>query len=179
MKKTSRLLVIDASVICAAGPVGAEHPISAHCRDILKAIYEICHRCTVTKALRIEWNAHSSRFSQFWRVQMTKRGKLLDAPDRESGTLRHRICAALPVERWPTAAKDLHLVEAAIAAQRVIISCDDRARRAFAVACSEVPELGRICWVSPATDGEDIIKWLRGAAPSLREWNLDPARERA
>src|SRR5271165_1159009 len=67
---TSKLLVVDASVMRAAGGEEATDPAPAHARDILKAILTICHRVCVCAELREEWKRHQSRFARRWLTQM-------------------------------------------------------------------------------------------------------------
>lgn len=46
--KVSKLLVIDTSVVGAAGGPDATYPTSVHCRDFLQAVLDICHRVVIT-----------------------------------------------------------------------------------------------------------------------------------
>ena len=76
---TSKVLVVDASVMRAAGGEGATDPaVFAHARDALEAILTICHKICVSPELREEWKRHRSRFAQLWWRQMYARRKVID-----------------------------------------------------------------------------------------------------
>lgn len=183
MARPSRRLVIDATVIRAAGARNATNAESIRCRDLLQLVLESSHHCVVGAALRREWQDHASGFSSFWIRRMYARSKISGFKSNPEQDRQEHIRAALdgiyPPAAWPEIAKDIHLIEAALANDRVIISADKRARRAFAAACQQIREIGPICWVEPATHGDLLFRWLRGDAAAPRDWNLDPARESA
>ena len=63
--------------------------------------------------------------------------------------------------------KDAHLIEAAVDADRRVISCDDTVRRLYRRVAPKVDDLREIVWVNPTkTAGEKPIPWLRGGAPA-------------
>jgi len=70
--------------------------------------------------------------------------------------------------------KDIHLVEAALACDHVIVSLDEDARRRFARASGQVEELRRVAWVNPARDAADVLDWLRAGARAERSRRLAP-----
>ena len=80
--------------------------------------------------------------------------------------LRQKIVRANPAER-PLAAmeKDLHLIEAARATDRRIVSLDDTARRLFSSVSANIGELREILWVNPAIETETPIQWLKEGSP--------------
>ena len=169
----SRLLVVDATVIRAAGD-STEYPISTTCRDILKDILDICHRCAINKQLRTEWLDHASRYARLWLVQMNSRGKIRYLPESDPRDFSNRILDALPSQQKKVAYKDLHLIIAAHLAEKIVISQDKRARGAFAACCHAVAELAVIQWLDPAADGERIRMWLSGEGEPQAEWSLAP-----
>ena len=59
-RRTSRRLVIDASVVHAAGPEGATFPTSKNCRDFLKAVLTICHNVVMTPEIGKEFESITS-----------------------------------------------------------------------------------------------------------------------
>lgn len=66
-------------------------------------------------------------------------------------------------------AKDLFLVEAALATDGIIVSRDDVAREYFRRAAAETDRLKSVIWVNPATD--DLSLWLEGKGkptPSMK-----------
>ncbi len=63
--------------------------------------------------------------------------------------------------------KDLHLIEAALATDRIVVSLDERARRELAVDASK-----DIVWVNAVLEGGHAVYWLRNGAPDKEEWKL-------
>ena len=60
--------------------------------------------------------------------------------------------------------KDIHLIHAALAADRSIVSCDEIARQLFGNASAAVPDLSSIVWVNPDREAESPIQWLENGA---------------
>lgn len=161
-----RRLVIDTSVLRSAGGENAVHPTSAHCRAVLFAILQICHKATVSAELRAEWDKHQSKYATQWRSAMRKKGKLIETKLTEKTGLRNKVLQVH--QQAPTkqeaALKDFHLVEAAIEADWIVISLDDTVRQIFAEACEIGDKLSEVVWVHP--DDGDILTWLEdGAMP--------------
>jgi hypothetical protein len=59
--------------------------------------------------------------------------------------------------------KDIHLIEAALAGDRIVISLDDEARKHFARASSVVSMMRDVVWRNPATE-VDLEVWLENGA---------------
>jgi hypothetical protein len=57
-------------------------------------------------------------------------------------------------------AKDLLLVESALATDAIVVSRDDAARDCFRRAAAEIGRLRAVVWVNPVTD--DLTLWLEG-----------------
>lgn len=71
------------------------------------------------------------------------------------------------------ALKDLHVVSAALLTDRVILSCDDHARAAFA-ALQAPPSLNDLLWANPHGDAAAILDWLGRGAPDEADYRLIP-----
>jgi hypothetical protein len=171
-----RRIVIDADVARSAGPSGDSQSRPARCARFLESLRDICHLKVLTGALRKEWRSHRSGFFQEWRVSMWARGshKVAETELRIDVTWREGILrtAATPADRAEME-KDLHLVEAALATDGIIVSCDEAARRRFAQAARTVRQLRNVVWVNPARmDGEAAREWLEAGAPPRDEWKL-------
>jgi hypothetical protein len=172
--KNSKLLVIDASVLKASGDENAIYPTSKHCYQFLQNVLEICHRAVLTRALETEWNNHTSRFGQAWRGKMERRGKLIRIKSLEDSDLRAKIYMAdillenLTENQRSQVKKDIHLIEAALATDKIVVSLDDNtARRFFTLAAQgveELSELKAIAWINPDKPEESSIAWLKGGA---------------
>ena len=62
--------------------------------------------------------------------------------------------------------KDFHLLQAALATDRTVISLDETVRRLFVHASQQVGEIRDIIWVNPdRTAEEQPIEWLQNGAP--------------
>lgn len=183
--KNSKLLVIDASVLKASGDENATYPTSKHCYQFLQNVLEICHRAVLTRALETEWNNHKSRFGQAWRGKMERTGKLVRIKSLEDSDLRAKIYMTdiflanymaeilsenLTEKNRLEIKKDIHLLEAALATDKIVVSLDDNtARRFFTLAAQgveELSELKAIAWINPDKPEESPIAWLKcGANP--------------
>lgn len=177
-KRTSRRLVIDASVVQAAGPEGATFPTSKNCRDFLKAVLTVCHQVVLTPDIGDEWKTHLSRFSRMWRVSMEAKKKVYRPPGSVvDDELRAKISrAASSQEERSTLSKDTFLIEAALATDCAIAALDDTALRAFRKAANSVREIGRIVWVNPDKTDERPIAWLEKGARIERTRQVRPNR---
>lgn len=171
--KRSRQLVIDASVARAAGGEGATYPVSKQCRDFLKTTFSAGHRAVFTTLVRKEWKKHESAFAQTWRASMMARKKLsvVDAP--EDADLRDEIDSLATSERDRLAMiKDIHLIEAARATDRTVISLDERVRQLFAAAAPRVRVLKAIVWANPGHEIDGCTAWLEDGAPPEKHRRL-------
>src|ERR1700730_3874163 len=120
MATASKRLVIDASVAAAAGQT--IKPASRRCRECLLVVLKISHRLVMTPPLASEWDAHQSLFAARWRAEMRSRGKIVSLTSVLHESLRSQVPATGAVQ------KDLHLVEAALGVDRIVLSLDDNAR---------------------------------------------------
>jgi hypothetical protein len=171
--KTSKRLVIDASIARSSGDENAVFPTSKRCRDFLLATRDICHQAVMTAAIREEWNRHQSRFARAWRVSMVARRKLhiIDVPADEQ--LREKISQATTKTRDREAMlKDTHLIEAAIATDQILVSLDETVRVLFTEAVGRIGEIRRICWANPDKIEEGCINWLEGGAKNEKRRQL-------
>ena len=145
---SSRLLVIDASVVRAAGET--IHPVSSACREYLLAIRRICHRVGMTEKIREEWDRHMSRFTRKWRRSMAARRK----PDvRLTPANIHLNISEFSAHAQATIEKDRHLLEAASAADNVIVTLDESFKKALAETPSGTSLLNSVRWFNPVKDG--------------------------
>jgi hypothetical protein len=167
--KRSKRLVIDASIARACGQPGAIHPTSAHCRNFLENVLSICHCVVMTPEIRAEWRKHNSRFAKTWMTQMVARRKLTAVQILPDQDLREQL------ETWADTykqreeiVKDIHLLEAALANDQIIVSLDENtARRYFTQAAQKIKVLRPIIWVNPdKIEPEQPIAWLLAGAPT-------------
>jgi len=171
-KKESKRLVIDASVARSTGKATTPHPTGQRCRTFLYAVFDCGHLLVMTPDIRDEWNKHQSGDASQWRRMMVAKRRLYwikEVPEyQELWDTMDRL--ARGSKQREEMFKDIRLIEAAIAADRRIISLDDNtARQYFADAAKELDELKTIIWVNPDKPEENAIAWLSAGAPDDRD----------
>jgi len=149
------VIVVDASVVRAAGET--EHPVSSACRGCLLAILAICHRVGITPESSEEWKRHMSRFSRKWRLSMAGR--------RKAPTTVEPANAPLQLDNYTEKAraaieKDRHLLEAALAADRIIVTLDESLKSALKQCPDGITLLKTIRWIHPVGDGRRALETL-------------------
>ncbi len=169
----SKVLVVDANILRGAGPKHSVHPSSTACRETLMAIYRICHRVTVTSEIEIEWNKHEGNFARAWRTWMALKGKIISSKSFASNKLKDKIAKCLSESEVATLEKDMRLLEAALHADGIVISLDDRTKNKLHRAV-EVVALKKVCWENPADDIEKTLSWLESGAKYDRKRCISP-----
>ena len=169
VKKVSKCLVIDASVARAAGGEDATNPTSKNCRDVLEAVREICHKLVMTPEIKEEWNEHQSYFAKRWRSSMAAKKKFIYRQDiAVDNELWNLIKTYSETEKQQKAMeKDLLLIEAAIATDKIVISLDEKVKELFVKAAVDIERLKEVAWVNPDvenTEEEGAIAWLKNGA---------------
>ena len=169
----SKELVIDASVARASGGKEATAPTGVATRDFLLEVNTTCHKAVMTPAIRDEWDKHQSNFARKWRRSMMARKKLKLVRLEESEYLRQKIdLINIPHASKTAMLKDCHLIEAAIATDRRIISLDDAVRKLFSVASHNIEEIKDVLWVNPVHDSARVMAWIKEGAPVKLEWQF-------
>ncbi|BAI62284.1 conserved hypothetical protein [Methanocella paludicola SANAE] len=155
-------LVIDACVGHASD--------SKVCRDVLNTVYTHKYHVVMSEQLWDEWKRHKGRFAVSWMKAMADKGRLLRKAIETNDDIRNKIRSSIAAKKDPTILvvimKDMHLVEAALVTDNIIISLDERARGHFKRASTMSEELKVIIWVNPHEPVEKAIDWLKyGARP--------------
>ena len=161
-KQSPRRLVIDANIAHSAGE--SVHPVSSACRRFLETMLNVGHQVVMTNAIKREWHRHISTYSRRWCRQMYGRRLVIKIEIGKDETLRERIHMAVHSDQRETVDKDAHLIEAAIATDRLVTSRDEAARTVFGNASDDVRELRNIVWVNPTQADEKPIEWLGNGA---------------
>ncbi|WP_138755789.1 hypothetical protein [Paenibacillus sinopodophylli] len=164
-------IVIDASVARSAGET--IHPISKSCRDFLEDFRSSKNILVMSKTIFAEWKKHQSRFSSTWRnnIIASKRLKVID--DIEYEQIRTTIDKYAPNDKAKDAIlKDVHLVEAAIQTDEIIISCDNKMRVLLYNLTSKCGDLKNIVWVNPVNPYESASEWIQNGCPKDQERKL-------
>lgn len=165
-------LVVDACVLKAAGGK-SEHPRSKHCRAVLKGILDNGHYVVLTTEIRQEWNRHCSDIGWKWRAEMISRRKLVALKIPRPSHVRTQVLQHAPAGVQHVIVKDIHLVEAALEADRIIFSLDVKARGHFARLTPFVSLLRDIVWLSPELEYEICNNCLQGQMGEVDEFALD------
>lgn len=165
--RNSKQLVIDADVAQASGDEGATDPRAINCRDFLKGVMTQNHRIVMTRRINSEWKRHQSRFALEWRASMDARRRVdrIDPPEYDE--LQNKVTNTADSEDdIEMMQKVFHLLEAALATDKTVISLDQTVRTLFAQASQQVGEIRDIVWVNPdRTAEEEPIVWLKNGAP--------------
>lgn len=104
---------------------------------------------------------------------MKPRRKVARPETVQNDVLRAGICtSSLTQEAQEAALKDMHLIEAALSTDLVVISKDDEARALFRRISNEVGQLKPVVWVNPVREEERAIEWLEGGAKNEQKRRL-------
>ena len=97
---------------------------------------------------------------------MAQRGRVIAEPVPQSEKMRRRIESAAATKKREVDAllKDFHLIAAAIASDRTVVSLDEIVRRLFKAAAESVEAIRKVVWVNPVKPAEDAVQWLRSGA---------------
>jgi hypothetical protein len=190
--RTSQLLVVDASIVAAAGGEEATDPVPAHARDALMAILTICHRVCLSPELSQEWKRHQSRFARAWLTRMYARGKVVrrESPARSEILADIRSFHLITQSDIAAVEKDIHLINAALAADQAVLSWDNRMAATIRKVCADAKTVtssavSHVLWINPITDRDALHAWLSETGPAQPYWQLgapalpDPIGRRA
>jgi len=177
-KIASRQLVIDTDVARATGGEEAVHPTATRCRDFLDAVLEYGHRLVMTPEIAEEWVKHQSAPARAWRLRMFARRRVVSVDARIDAPLREKLKTIDYSEKqYEAVEKDLHLIDAARAADETVASCDKKVRQLFSDASTRVAELRTIVWVNPDEPAEEPIAWLKAGARPEPQRMLGASRD--
>ena len=62
--------------------------------------------------------------------------------------------------------KDVHLIEAANAADGIVASLDEEVRNLFRTNAASIGAIRKTCWVNPVHEAERAVQWLQVGALS-------------
>lgn len=112
-----------------------------------------------------EWQKHQSKYAKGWLVRM-KAKKLWHvlAPEPDSGLAARAKKIACTEEVRQEILKDLHLLENALATDKVVLSMETNVFRLFSEhkKVLKVPE--PVAWVNPTDDIDACLKWIEAGA---------------
>ena len=122
----------------------------------------------MTQDIEREWDASDADYATRWRSAMVSIGKVYFSRAVADRELRAKIKSSVRgASEQQGMLKDAHLIEAAVDADRRVISCDDTVRRLYRRVAPKVDDLREIVWVNPTKIADEKpIPWLRGGAPA-------------
>jgi hypothetical protein len=163
---------VDASVGTSAGQ--KEHPQSSRSRKALEAIRESSCTVGLSKSLLTEWKAHESAFGVRWRVAMVAARRLRVVEVPEDPRLRFKVAGALATESERRALlKDTHLLEAALALDRRIVSSDHVSRKLAERAAVTIHEIARVQWADAVEFPMETCDWITSGSRDSYAFRLD------
>jgi hypothetical protein len=178
MGRSSKCIVIDTDIARAASPRDTIDPRPKDCHKLLVVVRDTKHRVVWTEAIRTEWKKHQSQFTQTWFASMIARKQVcwINAPtdDQLRGNIeRHTVSE----KKRDAMLKDTHLIEAALQADKIVISMDEKVRHAFGEVTQKIQPLALIVWGNPCVSEEAAIDWLQHGAPLEKERLLGYSKE--
>ncbi len=166
-------IVIDADIMRSAGT--SEHPHSRTAREVLETIRDGNHRMVKCAPLRAEYRKHQSRFATTWLATMTARKQSVHWTYEEDAVLRKTLVKALPPDspsKEIAVLKDAHLLEAAAATGKRIISKDKTARDLFRLACPVRGSHRHILWGEMTLSAGAVIDWVKSGCVEQHDFKL-------
>jgi hypothetical protein len=159
-----RGIVVDASIAGRAGSIPSSGG-SVPCREVLNAMTVASHRIVFSPEALAEWKRHQRSFARRWLTRMVASRQVDFLDDVQDDRFRAKLlpCAPSPAKRRAME-KDAHLLEAALQADRIVISCDEKIRALFRDACGEVREIRQVSWANPEIEVEGVADWVREGA---------------
>jgi predicted ABC-class ATPase len=143
-------LVVDASVARAAGSINSAALVGQKCRHTLQEIANSSHKVFFSSAIRDEWNLHQSNFSRTWRANMIARRRVVLKEPNSLALLRNLVESSSVDERIKQGInKDLHLIEAAIFADKRLITLDEKLKDHMQLAVATSFEFRQLIWFLP------------------------------
>lgn len=163
----ARLLVIDSDVLATA--TGNENPRSKICLETMMTVQQMRHRVLRTPTIATEWNNRLPKFAALWLKQMKSRGLLEDlAEEPDCGIAGALEKLGVAADILTIMLKDKHLLEAALIADRTVLSMDETAYYHFYDAAKSVSQIRPIMWANPERAADACVAWLMaGARPDI------------
>jgi hypothetical protein len=163
-KVRPRRLVIDTDVCSKAGDRSGGDSLA--CLEFLTAVRQTGHSTVMTPALWDEWNRRRSRWAYIWLKSMYAARRVVELDLAPDAAVRAAVERGAPERSIADILlKDCHLIEAALATDRRVVSGEKRSRYHFGQLAARMKSLREVCWVNPTIADEQPLDWLRRGAP--------------
>ncbi|WP_210516140.1 hypothetical protein [Hymenobacter terricola] len=141
------------------------HPVSDACRRVMETMFEGQHYVVLSATQFMEWQKHQSGYSKRWLVRMKAR-KLwhILAPEPDSGLAARAKKIACTEEVRQEILKDLHLLENALATDRIVLSMETNVFRLFSEHKKVLKVPQPVAWVNPTDDTAACLAWIEDGA---------------
>ena len=150
-------VIIDADIARSSG--ASEPPVSSGSRALLDSVSKNGHKAAMCPTLMAEWNKHRSLFARRWLSSMIAKRKV-DFIKPEAITIDSIDRHLINEKSIAIAKKDVHLIDAALATDRVIASNDDIARNVFCELSRNCGNIRTIKWFNAITDRDFVSNFL-------------------
>ena len=174
MLPPKKAIVIDTCIAHDAGGENTFRQPAKSCREFLVSVRKLGFRVVMSEDMLEEWEKHvfvfldkrsgRKRFAHLWFEEMRKKKLIKKVGDVKDYMLRNRIQDTSDDENHQAMEKDCHLLEAALATDKIVFSSDKRIRNHFRNAAVSVHEIKPIHWANPALPEDDVIAWLSAGA---------------
>jgi hypothetical protein len=176
--KNSKQLVVDANVGQGSSNDKMFNPVledsGAQSRQCLQAIWEERHVAVFSGNLRDEWGRHASSYAKRWLRNMEQKSRIMEEDGERFAELAIPACACLSTAGEKAAlAKDLHLIQSALATGQLIVSNEVRFPRYVALACAAVQELASLYYANPTVEGDRCRRWIKAGAEKDADRRID------
>lgn len=153
MSSVTLSFVIDADIARSSGE--SEHPVSSGSRSLLESVARNGHKAAMCPTLIQEWKKHKSIFATKWLASMIARKKVFFV--KPLCVTSKIVEQGLSVDRDKLIAlKDSHLVDAALATDKIIASNDSVARDVFKRLALVNGYIGEIAWFNAVSDRDFV-----------------------
>ncbi|MEA1229340.1 hypothetical protein ODQ17_08195 [Acinetobacter sp. IRS14] len=148
--------IIDADIMRSAGT--SEHPVSSTSRHLLNEIKDGKGVAVYCPTLMQEWKKHRSSYAKQWTVAMISRKKLIAVSVNTEAKLFLETLE--DSKNKSITLKDAHLIDLAIATDKIIFSNDLNAKNAFSTLLDNRDNFNNIYWLSPKINMDIILSTI-------------------
>ncbi len=107
-----------------------------------------------------------------------KKAKMIGSAEDQK--LRDKIAQASQSEKARAEMlKDIHLLEAALMTDEIVVALDETVRALFIKAAISVGEIRNVVWINPGQADEAPLPWLEGGAKSDKKRCLGAGHARS
>lgn len=144
------------------------------CREFLiLMLYNTEHKFAMTVDIKNQWDLVRSKIAnQFLSIMSSK--NRIETLDSISNNIKIEFQnLELSQNIRVSLEKDIHLIEAALEVDKIVISKDKKARLNFCIISDDLNDIKRIMWANPTVIEDDTMSWLEMEMPDDNNKKLD------